>query len=114
MATWDLLCIASQSSPCTRVPSFDAFLHQGPSLFLQESLHQVFSILFFFSPAPGANEVGVGDGAIEAGQADDMLAGHRHRLDQDGETDGAHHLEVHTDSQMYVLTFTSAGKHKYK
>ena len=34
----DLLCIASQSSPCTRVPSFDAFLHQGPNLFLRESL----------------------------------------------------------------------------
>ena len=58
-----------------------------------------------FSLAQGANEVGVGDGAIEAGQADDVLAGHRHWLHQDREADGAHHL-VHTDSQMHIFTFT--------
>ena len=43
-------------------------------------------------PAQGAGEAGVGDGAVEAGQADDVLARHGHRVHQDGEAYWAHHL----------------------
>ena len=43
-------------------------------------------------PAEGAGEAGLGDGGLEAGQAQEVAAGQAYRLVQDGQADRAHHL----------------------